>query len=162
MCIFQEGESMIKKLFVFILGMCLLGITQNAEAVVAQSAMKAMSYKNTVRRSIKKTEPVVKQEKKQDVIPYKRTTVDLRGGASKSVKLIEQEELEIKVKEIDGYTWSVSYDSDNLIMIGNSAEGGVRTVKLKQRGVEDSSVFLDKRDSSGNTVENKAVYIKVH
>ena len=48
------------------------------------------------------------------------------------------------------------------MMIGNSAEDGIRTIKFKQKGTNDSSVFLDKRDASGKTIENKAVYIKVN
>ena len=162
MCIFKGDLFMIKNTFMFVFGVCFLGIITNTEAIVAQSASKAMSYQNTVRSSSIKKTSIGNKEKKQEVLPYKLTTVDLRNVASKNIVLIEHEELEIKVKEIEGYTWKVSYESGSLMMIGNSAEDGIRTIKFKQKGTNDSSVFLDKRDASGKTIENKAVYIKVN
>jgi hypothetical protein len=162
MCIFQGDNPMKKNIFAFMFGIVLFSSMINAEAVMVQPASKAMTYQNTVRSSAAKKALTIKKEKKPEVLPYKLTTVDLRSGASKNVTLIKYEELEIKVKEVEGYTWKVSYDTDCLSLIGNSAEDDLRTIRLKQKDVKDSSVFLDKRDSKGNTVENKAVYIKVH
>lgn len=153
---------MVKNIFVLVFGVCCLGVITNTEAIVAQSASKAMSYHNTVRSSSVTKSSTGMNDKKQEGLPYKFTTVDLRSAASDDIVLTEQQGLEIKVKEIDGYTWKVSYDSGSLIMIGNSVEDEIRTIKFKHKDAADSSVFLDKRDSLGNTVENKAVYIKVN
>ena len=153
---------MMKNIFISVLGVFLLSIATNAEAVFNQSASKAMSYKNTVRDFAIKQTPEVKEEEKIEEQSYQVTTVDLSSITSESVVLAEHDELEIKVKEVEGYKWKVSYNSGTLIMIKNSTEEEIRTIKFKQKGKDDSSIFLDKKDSSGNTVENKAVYIKVN
>ena len=152
---------MNKTLFKIALILGVIIFIAKAEALVSQSASKAISYRNTVTSSSGGRTPSVRANKPVEALKTTPKQVDIRSGFSKKVVLSPKEELEVIVAEKQDYSWDVSYDSSCFTMVGNSASEGTRTIKFKQKNGTDCTIFLDSINKDGSVVENKAVYIKV-
>ena len=147
----------------------LTGFSAEAEALVKQSASDALSYRNVVNASSntgvssgRDTAIMTDDSEKEPSTIPSTQEVDLRSGISKNATLTPGQELIILLPETADMSWKVNYDSDNVLLTGNTAKGDVRQVKFSADSVGESTIYFDKQSSSGEIVENKAVYVKVN
>ncbi len=167
MCIFKRSKTMLKYLPIIVIISAFMSLP--AEALVKQDVSKALSYRNVVSgasssTSSLKSSEMFNQADNSDKTSDQKTEqiVDLRKSASKSIAVKQDEEFGVKVEEKDGYVWRVSYDTEAIIMVGNSIKEDAREIKFIQSGDENNEIYLDRIDSSGKVVQNKAIYIKVY
>lgn len=143
----------------------LVGMSSRAEALVRQKASDALSYRNVVSGAYVTTsslKPVRLLDDHTTTDPMQLQTVDMLKSVSKSVSVSPNEEFIVQVPEVASYGWDVSYDTETLALSGNDVDDDVRNITFVQRNQTDSAIYLDRVDSAtGETVENKAVYVKV-
>ena len=130
----------------------------DANALVKQSASKALSYKNIATNSHsskatssspsfenklapkKKTEPLV--------VPPMVEKIDMRYASSKTVSLNEGDFVEITLKEESGFHWDLNPDSSCMALDSNDYKDDVRILKYKLICSKDSYIYFDLVDSS--------------
>lgn len=148
----------MSKLFSLV-GLLTLFCSFNAHAIVQQSASSALSYRNVVSVSRSTTE-APKQRFEPKALPTAPKEVDLRNATTKTVDLLPKEKVEVTLNEEVGYSWELSYDNIAVSMTSNTISDGFRVIKFTQDGKQNSTIFFDYIDPEGNTVRNKALYIK--
>lgn len=165
--IFSEEKNMVK--YLITVALLLTGFSAEAEALVKQSASDALSYRNVVNASSntgvtsgRDMAIITDDADKEPLTIPAAQEIDLRSGISKNATLTPGQELIILLPETADMSWKVNYDSDNVLLTGNTAKGDVRQVKFSADSVGESAIYFDKQSSSGKIVENKAVYVKVN
>lgn len=134
----------------------------DALAFVEQSASGALSLNNTVNNSNSVAAPGYKDVNAEEAKPVAAAkTLDIRNSVAKNVSLERAQELVVVLPEKAGQSWKVNYDSSKVSMITSTAEGQARKVKFSQTSSKDSTLYFDCIDQNGETIQNKAVYIKV-
>lgn len=177
MCIFLKGDSVMKKYLTF-LSLAVIFVSFSAQAFVMQSAKDALSYKivhspqskPTIRKitpkkttaKVKKSSGSVAGNGENDLAVSEIKKIDISNNFSKNVFLAEGQEFIITVFEKKGTTWKTSYNTANVSMIDNKISNNKRTFTFRQKTSHDSTIFFDCIDDEGDTIENKAVYIKVN
>ena len=141
------------KFLIFILSMFL---SFNAEALVKQSASKALSYRNIAddsgasrrRKAASMQAPVKKEISEQDikqpaVVPPKLEKVDLSGKDTEVVLLKRNDKVEITLPERDGYHWDLNPDSSNLALLSNKVIGNSRVITYKLVSDKAAYIYFD-------------------
>lgn len=147
----------------------LTGFSAEAEALVKQSASDALSYRNVVNASSntgvssgRDTAIMTDDSEKEPSTIPSTQEVDLRSGISKDAVLTPRQEMVVLLLETQGTSWKIDYDADSVALVSNILDGTVRQVKFLANGTGESTIYFDKQSSSGEIVENKAVYVKVN
>lgn len=150
----------------FIIGL-LIFVVADAHAFMAQSASKALSYKNTVsgvihRKPAKEDLPpkkiVKRAEKKEIARPAHQ--VDIKTRFSGEVQVTKGEEIEVILQRENNYEWVPSYNQSEFIITRNEPKGSIHVMRFIPRA-NGGIIFFDCINSKGNTIKNKAVDVKV-
>lgn len=150
----------------FILALIAAGlISFSAQALIEQSASKALSLNNTVNNSGNKGLMLRHEKRNKDTNETKpeisSKTLDMRNSVTQNVSLEQTQKLIVVLSEKDGQSWKVNYDSGKVAKIANSLNGKNREVTFSQTSSKDSTLYFDCIGKDGEVIQNKAVYIKV-
>ncbi|MBE6454019.1 MAG: hypothetical protein E7017_03950 [Alphaproteobacteria bacterium] len=151
---------MLKK--ILIITLLFLFVCFDANAVIMQSASKALSLQNVVssNKITAKKKEVVPAVVQPEPEPIKVKEVNMKVGVSKSITVSSEDEYLVLLKDKKNQSWRVSYDKDAVVMIANFIEDNVRKIKFMQKNSENHTIFFDLLDTNGKTVLNKALYVK--
>ena len=134
----------------------LLLLSFDANALVKQSASRALSYKNIAnstyssRSSSSSVENRVVPKKSEEplVIPPMVEKVDMRYSSSKTVSMNKGDFVEVTLKEEKGFRWDLNPDSSCMSLTSNNQTNDARILKYKLTCSKDSYIYFDLVDSS--------------
>lgn len=135
----------------------------NANAVVKQSASRALSYRNIINdiHSSSDEKPIVAfrgalDEKKQDdpvIAPQKSEKVDMTTKDTMTIKLKKDDTVEISLKEGNDYSWKLNPTSSNLSLESDELVGDTRIIVYKLTSNSATSVYFDYVNRKDNNIE---------
>lgn len=149
----------------FILALVAAGMVSfSALAFIEQSASGALSLNNTVNNSnsVSVPAPSYADRNVEEKPAAAAKTLDIRNSVAKNVSLERAQELVIILPEKSGQSWKVNYDSSKISMVTSMLDGKNRKVIFSQTSSKDNTLYFDCIDENGETIQNKAVYIKVN
>ena len=134
----------------------LLLFSFDVNAIVKQSASKALSYKNIVSNTYSSRASASNIEnriapKKSDaplVIPPMVEKIDMRYASSKTVSMNKGDFVEITLKEEKGFRWDLNPDSSCMSLSSDNPISDVRILRYKLTCSKDSYIYFDLVDSS--------------
>lgn len=136
----------------------------DAQAIIIQSASRALSYNNVAKyaapKRVEKNNSVSNSSNNNSVHVVQNKEVDLTTTYSAKVTLSSGDTVAIKVLEDDCCEWKVSYDKVKLTLIGNKISKKERTFTFRQRLEEKSQIALDNiKKENGEYYQNKLVEV---
>ena len=152
--------------------LCSLLFAFNAEALFAQKASKALSFKNVAndnRGKVDKASPSVRSaitpEKtlEHHMEPPMTENVDLTNTDSLSVSLKANDTLIIQLDEPeDGYFWDIETSGTGLSRVSEKISDSIQSITYKLNNSKSSNVFIDYVNRETNEIEKtKMLTIKL-
>ena len=143
----------------------------NAEALLKQSASKALSFKNVANDNRGKEKPAASVRSSRDLEkalehhtePPMTETVDLTSADTKSISLKAHDTLIINLNEPEAdYSWKISPSTSKLSLISNTVVGGVQIVTYKLNNSVSAYIYFDYVNQIENKIEKtKMLTIKL-
>ena len=150
----------------------------NANAVVIQSASRALSYNNVAKYSPPKKSRIQTNTSHEAAEPVEVPStpastpatpaapqnqdkeVDLTSAYSDSITLTKGATVTVKVLEEDCCEWRISYNKSILTLVGNKLNQKERVFTFKYRMSENTQIALDSiKRESGDYYQNKLLDI---
>ena len=159
----------------FLLFSLVLTFSFDAEALVKQSASKALVYQNVVESSssaknssapktyqgglrFKKT--ASNNEKNNDTTDQPTIKkVDMKNTMSSTVSLKVNDEVEISLTEEDGFSWDLNPSSSGVDLVANVLVDDLRVITYKMKSTSHVFVYFDYLDNQKNVVTTKQLTI---
>ena len=134
----------------------------DANAIVKQSASKALSYKNVINGRSRRSSKVgishrgalTKTKAENPVIlTPKDEKVNLTNSTSITVKLNKNDSLEVTLNNEEGYRWKISPSTPSVQLLSETIEGGNTVLRYSIEASLHSYIYFDKVKIETNKVE---------
>ena len=144
----------------------------DAEAVMVQSASKALSFKNVINDSrannlpnVGSTRAALSDDKalEHHTEPPITVSADLRENDTQSVFMKTNDSLVVKLNVPEqGYSWKVVSSTTNMATISNKSSGETQIITFKMKKPTTAYIYFDYANVSSNQIEEtKMITVKL-